>query len=307
MLFFSCATMAYDDFIREIVKSHGLAPRLQEKIISIAIRRVNELTINTQDGVYGYVDYLVEKFTQSGEERFLTVSLDSKVGHESDATFMDFLGEQDRNLMAIQNPPAVQPYSNVSDIVNSLRGKLSNADFAVLVQIAREGINPLISSPKEIAIPKDEVMANVPKIMERLEILAAAYERNGKLVIPPRPIVRVQFDPKLYIQFAPRRYNGNPIDFFRANHEAYEGMSRAELADFDKGIYGALLKARQVHLAIPSVSYRHFPQWKIDSIVGAHPRVNGNAEEIARSMALSTRTVVRYWREHGLTEGPKLK
>ena len=51
--------MGYEGFVREVVETYGLIPRLQERIINIANNRINELRISNMADVYSYVDYLV--------------------------------------------------------------------------------------------------------------------------------------------------------------------------------------------------------------------------------------------------------
>lgn len=96
--------MDYGNLIREVVKTYELPQRLEARIVRIAERRIAEQHLNTASDVYSYVDYLAERFTRSRQDR-LTVSLDAKLKHDSKTTFLDTIGAQDPNLLALQAPP----------------------------------------------------------------------------------------------------------------------------------------------------------------------------------------------------------
>lgn len=48
-----------------------------------------------------------------------------------------------------------------------------------------------------------------------------------------------------------RNYHGNPLAFFNEHKDIYSGMSRGELYAFDKGLYSALWREKQLHITIP--------------------------------------------------------
>lgn len=291
--------MAYENFVREIVETYGLVPRLQERLIRIANRRIAELSLNSSQDVYSYVDYLVGRFNISREER-LTVSLDSKIEPDSKTTFGELIGAQDPNLLAIQTSPP-DSYARISEVVGILRGKLSDVDFAILIQLAHRGMGPLTASPEELTLSKDEIIANLPQIQERIGILARHYERDGRIVLPRKPIVYVQFDPAFYVKFGKRRYNGNPLAFFEANRDVYGDMSRGELSRFDRAFYNTLVREGQIKLAIPEVQSRALPEAEVIRIVSAYQLHGGNLTDASAALGHSKSTVAGYWKKRGLT------
>ena len=106
-------------------------------------------------------------------------------------------------------------------------------------------------------ISPEELAENAAQIQERLSEVVYKYERDGRLVLPARTIVAIRFTP-LSIRFGRRNYNGNPLGYFLEHKDDYGGMSRAELASFDGGLYRVLRKHRQLSEAIPTTLRRTF-------------------------------------------------
>ncbi|HLC60015.1 MAG TPA: hypothetical protein VJJ52_01150 [Candidatus Nanoarchaeia archaeon] len=245
--------MDYSVLIGEVVRTYELPARLESRIITIANKRVHELHLNTVAHVYNYVDYLVERFNPRREDK-VTFSLDTSKRNDA-RTLQEKIGIEDPNLAiytqrAYQHQEPSNPASS-AEVLDILRGNLSELDFNILLQIMNMGVNVFTSPPEELLLSKEAVISQIPQIQERVEILTRRYERDGRIVIPARPIVYVRFNPELYIKFGRRRYNGNPIAVYEANREVYDGMSRGKLSYFDKGLYGALLKSGQIDIAIP--------------------------------------------------------
>ncbi len=293
--------MDYSNLIREVVKTYELPSRLESRIIAVAERRVRELYLNRDIDVYRYVDHLVGKFTPRREDK-LTVSLDAVVKHDSDTAFHEFIGQQDPNLLAIQSPKTGEKYgTRIQDVVDVLKGRLSEVDFGILAQLAYQGYNIFGSDPENLAATKDEIVAQLPQIQERIEAVAKAYERDGRIVIPPRPIVYVQFNPVFYIKFGVRRFNGKPLAFFEAHRDVYGDMSRGELWRFDKSLYNSLVEQRQIARAIPELKPLGLPQSEVDKIVAAHKTYKGNARRTERELGYNDATIIKYWNERGLS------
>lgn len=303
--------MSYEGFVRQIVETYSLAPRLAERIIRIADRRIAELSINSQGDVYRYVDYLVGKFNPRREDR-LTSSLDTSK-RDYARTLQQKIGVEDSNLVIYtqrayqqqepHNPNSPTEPISPAEVLNILRGNLSELDFNILLQMMNMGANVFNFPPEELLLSKETMVSKIAQIQERLETLAQTYGRDGRLAIPPRPIVYVHFHPKLYIRFASRQYNGNPLTFFEANSSAYEGMGRLELSKFDHGLYRALVKAGQIHLAIPQNNQgisNILSTEETKKVVDAWGDSGGAIKKAAKLTGHSRQSVRRIWMEHGL-------
>jgi len=54
--------------------------------------------------------------------------------------------------------------------------------------------------------------------------------------------------------------NDTQFGFFLQHADTYHGMTRARLSKFDPGLYGALCRANQIHVAIPKSSKQQLYQ-----------------------------------------------
>ena len=89
--------MVSETLVKEIVGTYSLPQKLEDKIIRIATRRIDELCISGFDSTYRYIDQLIEKFRVPFWNR-LPVSLDRKISFDSRGTFHDILGTEDLTL-----------------------------------------------------------------------------------------------------------------------------------------------------------------------------------------------------------------
>ena len=264
--------MDYGPLIREVVKTYELPTSLESRIVAIAERRVHELHLNSTVKVYNYVDYLVGRFTAREEDK-VTFSLDTSK-FEDAKTFQQKLGVDDPNLAAYTERVYLQqqplPNISVSEIVGILRGHLSELDVNILLQLMNQGVNVFDSSTKDLLLNRDHVVSQIPLIQERLYNLAQAYGRDGRLILPPRPIVYVKFNPEPYIRFGIRNYNGNPIAFFNAHPEVYGGIKNAgELWVFDKPLAEALYNGGQTSIAFPEYQPNTLAQSRVERILNS--------------------------------------
>jgi hypothetical protein len=214
-----------------IIKSYGLSQNLETRLISIGIRRINELHLNSFEDRYTYLSHLVEKFTSS---------------------FITRLGESVNDIPDRKKPQA-RPKKNLitaREALDYVKDHLDKTDYFLFCQLVENPENRL-------NISRNQLVERIPTIQRRLESLAKRYEREGQLVIPKRPIVHVKFDP-LFIKFGRRNFNGDPLSFFRKHKKTYGRLSRTELAGFDRGLYRSLLKQGQLEQAIPETRHRNF-------------------------------------------------
>lgn len=118
----------------------------------------------------------------------------------------------------------------------------------------------------------------------------------------------------------PRNYHGNPLAYFNAHPEIYDGMSRGQLSIFDAGLSRALLRYKQMHLAIPEVDIsglklgsksQSLPESEIMSIINKYEHCGGNSAEAGRQVKHSPTTVLKIWKAaelmtRGVGEGNEL-
>ena len=235
--------------VREIVHSYGLSPKLEYRITRIATRRIAELGINGFDMAYSHISDLVDRFRAP----FGEMSRDSPVSQNSSLTLLDSIGMQDNNLTLLsgghvenedEENPEVLPEEVVTGILSGVLDRTDLALFSQLIGNTR-GLRGFDISP-------DEILVLAPKIQERLEILAKKYEINGRLIIPQRPVISVQFDPYFSIRFRRRSFGNDPLAFFKEHSDIYQGLSRSDLDRVDGSLYQTLRNRGQLDLAIPT-------------------------------------------------------
>ena len=289
-----------DFVVKEFVGTYELSEKLRPKIIWRATRQFEkrgllppeELPIDDQykhlSAVYGYIDHLVQR-SQFPYKRLSALRLDSG--------FYDVIGVEDSNLSKLfedEKPTGISLGEIVAVLKGSIESPYLNLLYKVLSNQYDNGDIPLNVAPDRIKVDK--------QILHRLEELVQKYGRNGSLIIPPRPIVDIRFNP-LYIKFERKNYNKNPIAVFRGNSEYQKIRTRKELKKFDGGIHWALHNYHQIDEALPIArTYPRPPlsQEEKDEIIAFHPIYGGNSRETARHSTRSQQTILRIWKAAGL-------
>ncbi|MDO8509107.1 MAG: hypothetical protein Q7S27_05490 [Nanoarchaeota archaeon] len=281
--------MADKELIAYIVRTYDLPSPLEEKITRKAIRRIDELFIDGFDNIYEEVDQLVQRFTNGHSP----VSLDRpiKPGSGPLSTFIE-----QRSVSELM--PEKEDLSR-DQILNVLERRIDPCLFSVLQNLLdQNGKNRTL----HLNISPQEIEKSTEEIQYKLEELVHKYEQRGTVIIPTRPIIHVQFDP-LEIKWGNRRYNGNPLGFFKEHQQKYQGMSRGELSLFDSGLYNSLLKCHQLNKAIPFTKKtnknRHLSQEQKNEINNSYADYNGNARETARHLHYTENTIIGHWRKAG--------
>ena len=185
----------------------------------------------------------------------------------------------------------------------------------------------------------DDVSASADRTVMGLDIIADRYRRGDAVILPPRPVHHIVFNPIFNVVYGYRTYGNGPMDFFLRNIDHYRGIqSKSEFKSFDPGLYSALhgrgqfeaalnclsISSAQVrkHVYSPrktspsinrfdrfkasrwyhSVHRRSSPRKKLshEDAVAAHHSFEGNANFAARRMEIGRQTLVRHWKEHGL-------
>jgi len=274
-----------------IINTYELHEKLKEKIIRIATRRINEGGSNSFDNRYRMIDRLIEKFQYPFRElNHLRLDTSTKKG----VRLHDIIGTNDTNPERILNQKETKEDRLTLDgAIAVLSGEIDELDLKLMNQLLNQ------DKTTKLNIPPEELLASVPEIRKRLEVLAKIYEKNGRLVIPQRPIVHINFDP-FKIKFGQRDYNGDSLAFFRKHQSVYRGMTRSELARFDQGLYLTLRRSGQISKAIPKVKKRPLsPKENIEVLV-AYSQFDGNAKKAASHSPYSRETFRRKWKRAGL-------
>ena len=264
------------DLVRFVVRTYELGPELESKVVRIAERRINDLYISTFAEIYDYVSRLIEKFMMPYDDRRHLCLSNSYQNVEPDNNFDDI------------------PFSesiSLEDFVREFGNEVGRVRLGTITQLwqgaSNGALTPLPFSPARIRRVLPFACAKLDEILD-----------NSSLVFPPRPVESFQFRP-FSIKFGRRRYYGNPLDFFKAHQDVYQGMSRGRLQKFDGGLYKSLRKAGQLHLAIPMADIRARAR-KVDEILAAYRTYNGNSARAAANLHYSDRTIANYWKDAGL-------
>lgn len=300
--------MADEKVVKYIVRTYDLVPKVEDRIIKKAMRRIDELFITSFDDQYEYIARLIDYLGIPYGARI--VSLDSIVKSGSESTFYDILGREDMTLKDLLEPEELQERLSAHDIISILKGYMDKSDLNLMRRLLYYKGN---SKDLQLNISRKWLLASIPKIKERLEVLANNYRKDGQLFVPQRPIIDVSFFPSFSIKFGRREYNGDPLAFYRNNLEVYGGMGRRQLSKFDSGLYCALRRANQLHHAIPkadrSLVERGMKLGKrviklshvqIEEIIDSHKTYNGNMLEASRCTPYSIDSIRKYWKLAGL-------
>ena len=167
---------------------------------------------------------------------------------------------------------------------------------------------PVGSPPEVILMAKEEITLAVEKLRVALPILIRKYTRDGRIIVPPRPIQGIELEPDVSLIFGNHKsYGGNPLALFKDHPEVYEGMSRTELYNFDQLMYRALLRARQLKQAIPqklaygrSAIKKPTPQKVIDDILGSFKEGVISEEQLVQKLSKTRKVVGGDYKRPGL-------
>jgi hypothetical protein len=140
---------------------------------------------------------------------------------------------------------------------------------------ARKTLRQLIPRDHDIHLPTPTcIPADLARrIQPRLIALHDRYARNGRLQIPPRPILWATAEDDITIKFKPRRYQDDPLRFLQS-HPEYAGLTRGELYHYDQGLYQSLKLAGQLR-HVPTKRQRFLTHTTPDDYFTAHPHLIG--------------------------------
>jgi len=230
------------ELIRWIIETYDLPPSLKPRIISIAEQRIKELSLGSFDEQYRYISELIYKFTIPYSEKFV-ISLDAPIQENSKGEFHEVVESKAPLLDEISQIP-------FSEAIDCLEKKLEEQHRKILSSLV-EGSNMEIL---EECFSK-EILKNPEEIKKRLEILQK-YEKKGKLILPPPNIYYIAFNP-LPKKFGRRKYGGNPLAFLKS-HSEYKNLTRDQLHKYDRALYVALHRSKQINQIPKGPSYHEF-------------------------------------------------
>jgi len=257
--------------VEEIVDSYAeLSEKQKKRIIYAAKRGIEEFGITSFDHQYQYIADLVEKWNSPWSEK-KAMRLDAPISDEPVDTFEQLIGKRDLKLEDLfedvshyqektvkkedlfkdslsEDDDGKNPLST-AEIFDILSKEIGENNVLLLKQLSgkKDDVLHIIS--------KEELLSIVPKIQERMAGVGERYNRDGKIIIPQRPIKDIRFTEEgLEIKFGQRDWRKtDPLTFFKKHRDIYGGMSQNELKIFDSGLHDALKKNGQFQEIFPEI------------------------------------------------------
>jgi len=201
-----------------ILSTFEISEKVSRKVRYIVDSELKEVGFPHFDLLYRRIADLVEVYAHGHyEERFM-VRLDQKKSPDDNRTLHDLLGRNDENFIQIEGDDSSSTEDHrgrisLGDAVDMLFGELPPEEAELLRQLSKN------SSEEDLFLSEQEVLGFVPKVREGLHKLLHEYGKDGRLLIPRRPIVEVKWDPNLRVKFGRRDFNGSPLQFFLDNIE----------------------------------------------------------------------------------------
>jgi len=288
----------FTDFsVEEIVNSYeGLSEQQREKIVEAAKRRIEGFGITSFDRQYQCIADLVEKW-QSPWQESLSVSLDAPIKDGENSSFSQIIGEIDPQFEDLFQEAIEEELLDVEQVLSIFGKELDIEDINFLQSLQERTENMSFSSSEE------ENLTSVSKVQQRIKQLKEKYNKNGKLIVPIRPIKEISFEGSQdIITFGFRSWRDiDPLDFFRKHKDVYGEMTRSELWKFDSGLFAALHKVGKIAEAIPEVSpvAIHLSSKQIEKIAEGR-YLNMTLEEIAKYANTSVSSAKRHLIKMGL-------
>ncbi|VVB78260.1 Uncharacterised protein [uncultured archaeon] len=283
--------------IREIVETYDLRERIKNKISGIAIRRIKELHLDNFEEIYEYISNLIDKFREryNPVSSYMAINLNRPISNNTELIDLFLDSSEDKTK------PADREIRYLEETANNFYEELSDKEKNILDTLT----NKIRRNNLNIGLDFNKLLEDRNYILERLRQLSRFSNEDGKIILPPRTIERIEFSP-LRINYKKRFYNGKPIEFFLKNKEHYKGLGRYGLKKFDRPLYRSLLEHKQVEQAIPQAARLTFQQ-KIE-VIDSHNIYNGNAEKASEVLNVCSDTIRKYWKEAGLkSEGQKIR
>ncbi|MBS3163693.1 hypothetical protein J4427_03330, partial [Candidatus Woesearchaeota archaeon] len=238
--------MVNENLIRFIVETYELPKPLEEKIFRIAYTTIKDLGLSGFDSQYRHIANLIEKFKAPYQERFF-LRLDSSEDFTEKQSH-EIIGFEDNNLeRVIALEEENKGLISFREALGILEHELDREDYLFLNALVNLGNYDITNKKFNSLLLKDP-----SNIQDEIRILRNRFEINGVFLLPPRPILDLQFNP-LKVKFNKIEYPGSPLPFFNKYRKIYGLLTRQQLKHFDRALHKALYKSKEMNLAIPRV------------------------------------------------------
>ncbi len=265
-------------FVEVVLDYIEATERERDSILNRLIPRLVENDISGEEDIYTRVTNWVDKMRVHHKEETATQIENRDV----DGHVYDLVGEEDGNLALLKSDPQRERVG-IREAVDSLRQHLDPIDLVILEKLLDR------IKTREFLVSPDTLVDRVDQIRERVKQIAGAFQREGRVLVPTRPIIYIEFNP-LYVRYGRRNYGGNPLAFFLAHQDVYEGMTKNHLKHFDEPLYQALWKSGQLDVAIPE-DQRRLPEVVVSQITEKLKANNGNVPKTSRELEIPSMTV----------------
>ena len=179
--------------VKEIVRSYELSPSLEEKITTIALERVKELSFTSFESQYNYIARLIDRFNLRHTQLKLRdnglVFLDKiekkkfeNVGSDSysPTTLIERFEEED---LIVEMP--------IMEAVDMLENNLENVSLDLL----KNYLGNNLKEGFKIAISPTQIIKRAPEILNGVKELLEKFTKDNQLYFPLRAVKKVSFSP----------------------------------------------------------------------------------------------------------------
>ncbi len=280
--------------VEDIIDTYDLSKKKRRKISYIVCKELHEVGFPNFDFLYRRISQLVDTFTSDYGAKF--TNLDQQIGGDSRFLLHDRFKVDEEKIAEgrIDN-------ITINDAVRLISADLDQPQKAVL-DFLLQGLGQ-----REVEISPEMLRADLPAISLRLEQMIRFYEKDGKLLIPRKPIVDIKWNPAFWVKFGMRNFNGTPAKFYWENIDVYGGFkTRSALEGFDPGLASALRRYGQFDQCIPALPIgaqkRKFAEAEVTEIKRLYDKHRGNVRAMMNSLRFSVgrKTLVRCIKEQGL-------
>ena len=285
-----------------VLGTFEIPKKVSQKVRYIVRSELVEVGFPHFDFLYRRTAELVEAYTNGDyNERFM-LRLDAPRSDGSRETLHSLIGSPQN--ISEENSEEEKPSMTIDEVVDVLSEKIDPELLLVLRNnILVNGKSPVFYSKPE------ELLASAKEIEARVQEVVRTFEKDGTLLIPRRPIIEIRWNPRFYVKFGKRNFNGNYLQFFRDNIDVYKGMKRKQLHDFDGSLYRLLLKHKQLNEAIPEHAWCGigFPEEVVAKINNAYTLFDASAKRASKYVGIPVNTILRHWRKAGFEIRPAQK
>ncbi|MBS3155022.1 hypothetical protein J4404_00825 [Candidatus Woesearchaeota archaeon] len=289
--------MVNEKWIRNVLDSYELSERLKSKLFGIAFLRIDKLNINSFEGYYGYIAHLVDQFSTPWIEKH-ALRLDSLL-KDTEQKVHDIISTEDNSLQNIIEDEPDEEYKQnkniilTPDIFNSFKGEFEDDTYAFICKL-------LELNKSELKLDPNTFLSSIIDSKEKIKFLFKKFGNINNLldILKSRKIVYIQSNP-FNIHLGRRRYNGNPLAYFREHKQCYESMTRQQLAKYDSGLHNALSDCNQLQIAIP-YSATTLSENDIKKIMDSYETAKAVPFKAEKITGFDHKTIKKVWHKFNL-------